>query len=535
MTCPARGTARRRVLTFGALLTTAALTATACSGTATGDGADGDDAPDGQAQHAGTLEIGVDRAPNSFDPLQSFLGGQYMQQLDPVYDTLIRAEPDGSFSPGLATEWSYLDNTSFEMHLREDVVFADGTTEFNGDAVKANLDRLYDVVGPQTSDLSSMYDSTEVVDDHHVIIHLTSPNPDLERILAQLIGMMVNPQAFGDSAADEALGSSPQGSGPYVLDEGSTVVNDTYVYTKNEHYWDSDAFPYDELRIKSYADPNAMLAAVETGEVALGYGSPATYDTATGFGLGVATRPVNVAWLAFNDRDAALAPPLAEQEVRQALNHAVDREAILETVFHGQGETTVQVFANGVPGYDPELDDRYPYDLDQARSLLADAGYEDGFTFEVGVAFPDRDGALAEALASGFSEIGVTMEITAMPPGAFSADEHKVFPAVIHAMGTQGAYSDGQLLLQPTGTIWNPHDSENDLFYELWEEGTQDEDPASRLATYEELSAEVVEAAWWAPIVNVNAIYYFDQDVFEDTPFSPGLTVPQIHNWELTG
>src|SRR5699024_1534500 len=136
------------------------------------------------------------------------------------------------------------------------------------EAVKANLDRLKTVVGPQTSDLATMYESTEIVDDTHVIVHLSSPNPALERIFSQLIGMMVNPNAIADEATAEKLGQEPAGSGPFILDSGKTVVNDTYYFEKNPHYWAPDEFPYDELVIKVYSDQNAMLAAIETGETA---------------------------------------------------------------------------------------------------------------------------------------------------------------------------------------------------------------------------------------------------------------------------
>lgn len=483
-----------------------------------------------EGEDRGTLAIGVERSPNSFDPLQSFLGGQYMQHLDPVYDTLIRMEPDGSFSPGLATEWSYIDTTTFEMTLREGVVFSDGTTEFNAEAVKANLDRLETVVGPQTSDLAAMYESTEVIDDSNVVIHLSSPNPALERILSQLLGMMVNPNAIDD---EDALGENPQGTGPYTLDDTRTVVNNTYFYTENEHYWEPDAYPYSELEIKTYTDQNAMLTALQSGVVSIGYGSPETVDTAEGAGLGVVTDTVNVAWLALNDRDGEIAEALADERVRQALNYAIDREAIVDTVFRGQAEPTAQVFPSGTEGYDPDLNDRYPYDPEEAESLLEEAGYADGFSFTTGLAFPERDSTLTEALASYYSNIGVTMEIEPMPEGSFSAEDHEIFASVVHAMGGQGAYSDGPLLLQPTGTIWNPRDTEREEFDELWREGTNADNDEDRIAAYEELSAEIVEEAWFVPVANTNAIYYFDEDVFADAPFTPQLTVPQMHSWEF--
>ncbi|MGB3414957.1 MAG: ABC transporter substrate-binding protein, partial [Microbacteriaceae bacterium] len=205
---------RTHLAKWGAVVSIAALALSGCASTP-------DDGGEPTPSEKGTLNIGVSRSPNSFDPLLSFLGGQYMQHLDPVYDTLIKMNADGSFSPSLATEWKYIDGTSFELKLRDDVVFSDGTTKFNAEVVKTNLDRLKTVNGPQTSDLSNQYESTEIVDDHTVIVHLSGPNPDLERIFSQLIGMMVNPTAL--AANEEGIATNPAGSGPYVLDEANTV------------------------------------------------------------------------------------------------------------------------------------------------------------------------------------------------------------------------------------------------------------------------------------------------------------------------
>ncbi|MGB3413269.1 MAG: ABC transporter substrate-binding protein, partial [Microbacteriaceae bacterium] len=418
---------------------------------------------------------------------------------------------------------------SFELKLRDDVVFSDGTTKFNAEVVKTNLDRLKTVNGPQTSDLSNQYESTEIVDDHTVIVHLSGPNPDLERIFSQLIGMMVNPTAL--AANEEGIATNPAGSGPYVLDEANTVVNDTYQFVKNEHYWDADAYPYQKLWIKTYADQNAMLTALQSGVVSIGYGSADTVKTAEGFGLKVVTAPVNVSWLALNDRKGEVSPALGKQEVRQALNMAVNRDEIVEAIFKGQAKPTVQVFPEGTPGYDASLNNRYPYDPVKAKQMIADAGYPEGFTFTAGLAFPDRDTLIAEILASYFADIGVTMSIEPMPGGAWNYEDHMPFASVIHAMGGQGAYSDAQLLLKPSQTIWNPRGTTNSEFDALWEKGTNTTDAAERIKTYQELSKLVVEEAWFVPLAGTNAIYFYDADVITSAEFVPQITVPRMYTW----
>ena len=492
--------------------------------------AGGSPSPSGEAMMLEDLAFGVDRQPHSLDPYKSVLGGQFLAYLDPIYDTLIHQETDGTYSPGLATEWSYLSPTEFEMVLREDVMFSDGETPFDATAVQKNLDRLKVVTGGQTPELAPMYDSTEIVDDHRVIVNLTAPNPDLERILSQVLGMMANPTAL-DAGVDLAL--EPQGVGAYTLDLDRTVVGDTYVYEKVDGYWDAAAYPFEQLTVKVYTDRNAMLSALQSGVATIGYGQPDTVQTAEGYGLGVAKRPVVLYFLNLIGRDS---PPLDDVRVRQALNYAVDREAILKTLYRGFGQATPQVFPEGeATGYDPELQDAYPYDPAKAKKLLAEAGYEDGFSFTTALPVAARDTPLAEALASYYAAVGVTLEITALPPGTMGTESYQPFDSSVTGLGGQGAFIDAQQLLMPTGLGLNAKNSQSDEFDRMWEEASDSGDTEERAAGYRELAAAVVEQAWFVPVARLDAIALYDTDVISDLELTPGLSVPRIRGWQLAG
>lgn len=515
---------RSRVLLVAGV---AALTAlTACS---PGESSPGDNSTSGGSpSRTDSVTIGVQRPPNSFDPLQSIWGGQYQMYLLPVYETLIRQEPDGSYSPGLATEWGLREGslTEFELTLRDGVVFSDGTTPVDAAAVAANLDRLSDTVGPHTAELAGVLQSVEAVDDDTVLITLSSPNPALERILSQLLGMIVNPAALDDV---DALTITPQGAGPYLLDTSQTIVNDTYVYTKNEHYYAPELYPYETITMKVYADQNAMLTALQSGVAQLGYGAPDNVQAAEGSGLDVATQATNVFHLVLQDRDGELVPALGDARVRQALNYAVDREAILEAVYRGQGQVTEQVFGPNTDGYDPSLEGYYPYDPDRARELLAEAGYGDGFTFSVAVSFPARDGDYAQALAGYFAEIGVTMEIVTLTNSQADASVLREYAGFINGFGGQGAYGDAKVLFLTPGTVFNAFGTENAELTELWNEGTNAATEAERVTAYRALGAAVTEEAWFVPTTAVNAVAYYDADVLGTIEFTPGVTVPLFY------
>ncbi|MGO2111347.1 MAG: ABC transporter substrate-binding protein [Pseudoclavibacter sp.] len=478
------------------------------------------------------VTFGVDRGPYSMDPYRAALGGAFMAYLDPVYDTLIRMEPDGSFIPGLAEEWEYESPSEFRITLREGLIFHGSGSPLGAEAVKANLDRLTSVVGPMSSELADDYGSTEVVDEYTVIVHLSGPNPDLERIFSQVLGMMVDPATFDDP---DALALTPAGAGPYVLDEARTVPDDTYVYTRTEAYWDEESFPFEELTIRVYTDGNAMLSALESGVATVGYGAPDNVRAAEGFGLEVASLPVNVMTLVLTDRERPESP-LSNQKIRQAINYAVDRGAILETVYSGEGVTTTQLFLEGAAtGYDPALEDNFTYNPERARELVEEAGFGDGVTISTGVPIAARDTVLAEALASYLAEVGITLEIVALPPGTYGLEAWKPYNSITGSFAPQGAFADTKLIGMPTGSGFNAHASQDDTVDTLWSEGAEAATTEARQASFAQLSAHLQELSWFVPIVRLNAIALYDGDKVGNVHLPPGISTPRVRDWTIPG
>ncbi|MGU3575505.1 ABC transporter substrate-binding protein [Brucellaceae bacterium C25G] len=475
-----------------------------------------------------TITVGVQRAPNSFDPLLSVWGGQYQMFLLPVYEPLIRQGTDGDFLPGLAVEWGYTDdaNLKFQLKLREGVNFSDGTTPVNANAVKQNLDRLLTVTGPQTKELGDSLEKVEAVDDSTVLITLKSANPDLTRIISQLSGMIVSPAALAEGSN---LANAPVGAGPYLLDTANTIINDTYVYTKNPNYYAPEAYPYDSITMKVYADQNAMLAALQSGVAQFGYGSPDNVEVARRSGLQVATQPTNVFHLVFSDRDGTLVPALGDERVRQALNYAVDREAILASVYRGEGAVTTQIFGPNTEAYDPALTETYSYDPEKAKALLAEAGYADGFTFSVGNFFPQRDNDYVQAIAAYLADIGVTMEIASLAGHAPDAATLRKHAAFVNGFGGQGAFSDAKTLFLSKGTVFNAFSTEDAELTKLWDQAAAQADEAERKKDFQSLSRALTEKAWFLPTTAVNAVAYYRDDTLKDVKFTPGVTVPLFY------
>jgi peptide/nickel transport system substrate-binding protein len=202
------------------------------------------------------LKVGTAAAFNSLDPARIAVGADAF--LFPVYEPLIRRDPESLLQPGLATEWTLSDDaTQLSLTLRDGVTFQDGTP-FNADAVKANLDAAPDRGGSIASQLS-VITSVDVVDEQHVTLNLKRPAADLLGVLASGAGMMISPKGLGS----EDLGNNPVGTGPFTLDQ---MTQNTLSFDAWDGYWDKDRIKLDRIEFHRIDDAQTRLNAVLTGE-----------------------------------------------------------------------------------------------------------------------------------------------------------------------------------------------------------------------------------------------------------------------------
>jgi peptide/nickel transport system substrate-binding protein len=292
-----------------------------------------------------------------------------------VFDTVLRAEPDGTIVEGLATKWEYNeDNTVLTLTIREGVTFTDGTA-LDAAAVAQNIIRFRDGNSPDKNRIKDIADAV-ATDATTVTVTLSQANPSILIYLSQDAGLVESPASF----ANKDLATNPVGSGPYILDTEKTVIGTSYVYTENPDYWDPDSRHYDTLTLNVYADPTSLVNAIKGGQV----NAATTADNnniaeieASGF----TANPLELNWagILLLDRDGTIAPALADVKVRQAINYAFDKDALLKAIGQGYGTPTTQIFPESSEAYDDSLDDAYDYDPEKAKDLLAEAGYPDGF------------------------------------------------------------------------------------------------------------------------------------------------------------
>lgn len=485
----------------------AALALTGCAGGGGGEEGDGGE--------GGTLTWGVIAQASTFAQKDMRWANEspYAQA---VYDSLVITDPEFEVQPNLATEWEYNeDNTVLTLTLRDDVTFTNGDTLTAEDAA-ASLLGFKDGASPNATLLRFMTDA-QAVDDTTLEITLSEPDPGLITALSQNAGLV----APAELVDDPATATEPVGSGPYILNTGETVVGSSYVFDKNEDYWNPDHQHYDKLILQVYSDASSLVNAVQGGQVNVSN----VIDRTTLPQMEAAGYTLNESqldWQGFliMDRAGTLVPALGEVKVRQAINMALNREALLQTIGSGYGEVTDQIFAPWSAGYDADLDAHYEYDVEGAKALLAEAGYPDGFE----VTMP-RVGSIPAAqwtlMADQLAQVGITVNYEEVQPSDF----------ISSILGAKYPMTWFQLQMGPTDwqlaqfqiaeqATWNPFrytTPEVTEWIATIQTGTEDEAAAAGL----ELNTYLVENAWNAPFYRPTQIFVSD---------SATQAVPQVGN-----
>ncbi len=477
----------RRSLSLGVVI---AVTAAALVGCAT----DGGSSAESSSSTDGTLTIATLSPPVTFAAKDAQWANQspYVQA---VYDTLLRTTPDGTVEPWLATEWSYDDsNTQLTLELRTDVTFTDGTA-FTADAAAQNLLRFRDGASPQKSYLADLADA-QAVDDSTLLLTLAEPNPSLLSFLSQNPGLMASPKSF-DSPTEK---TNPVGSGPYVLDTKATVVGSTYVFTRNEDYFAPDQQHYAKVVMNVFATPTAIVNAIQGGQV---NGAPVTdngsLEQVEAAGFTAHGQQLNFFGLMLFDRDGRAEEPLGDVRVRQAINHAFDKEALLDALARGYGTVTAQIFSPESDGYVEELDSAYPYDPEKAKDLLADAGYAPG---SITLTQPQASGTAPAAYAlvkQYLNAVDINVNFVPQAPTSFLTDALAAkFPSMLFSLKAAPTTWETVNLDIAEAAAWNPFrytDPKVEALIQTIQTGTESESSVAAKA----LNEYVVDQAWFAP------------------------------------
>jgi peptide/nickel transport system substrate-binding protein len=489
---------------IGSIAVIAALGLAACGGDDNSTGTSSSEVDNGDTTaRGGTLTLGAVVPPTTLDAA-GVQWGNRAPFFQAVYDTLLLPTPDGEIEPFLATDWEYNDdNTVLTLTLRDDVEFTDGSA-FDADAVVANFERFQD----GSSAVANYFDDVDdfvAVDDTTVEIQLAAPNPALISYLSREGGVMASVESFDDPNID----TNPVGSGPYVLDSSATVTGTSYVYTRNDDYWNPDVQHYDEVVISVFDDPTAALNAIRAGEAnGVKLANNDNLDEVEASGWTVHSNELDFQGMLLLDRDGTMNEALADVRVRQAINYAFDREGLLEALHQGHGTVTTQVFPDRSEAFDPELDAYYTYDPDKARELLAEAGYADGLTLELPIS--------TVVGSTTFTLVGQQLEDVGITANFSDSSDYIAdllapnYPAAWMALEQNPDWQLIHFMIAPTA-VFNPFGVEDPQVNEYME-SIQWGDEEEQVAVASELNAYLVEQAWFAPFYRAQGSYATDEN-----------------------
>ncbi len=349
------------------------------------------------------INIGAQLEPPNLDPTSGAAGAIDQVTYSNIFEGLTRFGADGSINPGLAESWTISDDGKvYTFKLREGVMFHDGTA-MDAEDVKFSLDRIG--AEESTNAQKKLYAdiaSVDVVDPQTVKVTLSKPNGNMLFNLAWGDAVIVAPE----SAADNA--TNPVGTGAFVFKDW--VQGDRVELEKNAEYWGEPA-KLDKVTFKFISDPNAAFAAVMAGDVDTFMPFPAPenlpqFDADPRFRV-VTGSTEGETILSTNNK----MPPFDNPKVREAMAHAIDRQAIIDGAMFGYGTPIGTHFAPHHPAY-VDLTGQSNYDPDKARALLAEAGYPDGFSTTLKLPPPSYARRGGEIIASQLRDVGIETEIS---------------------------------------------------------------------------------------------------------------------------
>ena len=452
---------------------------------------------------SGTLRVALSVMPNSlFIPLTAERNADNVATQ--LTDSLVYLDRDGEMKPALAESWEVSDDgTKYTFHLREGVTFHNGEI-FNADDVVATWE-----IGSETGEWTDKFTLVQVekIDDYTVTLTTEAPNPELLVTIHDF--WAVAPNDYIAEVGVEGFSEFPIGTGPFMFEEW--VKGDHITYKANPDYW-MEGYPLVETLIfRPIPESATRVAAIQADEVDIvGRLSSEEAQSLIGVeGVEVIEYPAaRIYYIAFNNLTTGLDKPTMDARVRQAMNYAVDIDAIVDALFDGYGQPAAGYVSSGELGYG--VVEPFGYDPDKALELLADAGYSDGFAMDMACpagAYMNFE-EVCEAVAGYLGEVGIDISLEIMESGQFwELEANKELPM----FGDSWSTLSGEALRRLTGALggW-------DAAYSSWSDPVIDDYLAQistnvnrdeRKVLYEDLQVYMQE--------NPPFIYLYEPVVFE--------------------
>lgn len=456
--------------------------------------------------------------------------GESLNVADNIFDTLVQFKIGTTeVEPALATKWTISpDKKTYTFELRKGVKFHDGT-DFNADAVLFSFLRQHDpkheAYGFAKSwsywndmGMNSLVQSISKVNDHAVTIVLAQPEAPFLANLAMAFASIVSPTAVRKHKADFA--KNPVGTGPFKF--VSWTRGEKIILDANKEYWGGR--PYiDRLIFRSIPDSAARLNAFLAKEIhMMNLPSPdqiAVIKKQRPDAKVIEDNALNISYLAFNTKKE----PFNNPKVRQAINMAINKDAIIKGVYAGMGTAAVNPMPPTIWGYNHKVKP-YGHDLKKAAELLKEAGHAKGFKTELYFPTVSRpympDGKrIAEAIQSDLRKINVDVALTTFEWATY-LDKTKMGQHQMALLGWTGDNGDPDNFLHVLLSGENAKSpASNIAFYdnakvtEFLRKAKTQPSQKERAAIYEQAQSLIHQDAPWVPIAHSRVAMPMDSKV----------------------
>ena len=476
-------------------------------------------------KYGGTLVFGRGGDAVTMDPSHATDGNTFNATIQ-VYDMLVKFEYGSTrVVPGLATSWDVSDNgLEYIFHLRKGVKFHKtryfkGDLSFTADDVIFSLKRQFDIDhtynkigGPFTywlsMDMSNIVKDIIKIDEYTVKFVLKKPEASFISNLAMDFSCILS-EKYADKLLKEKrpgdLGRYPVGTGPFIMDKW--IKDDRIIFGANKEYWGGR--PYvDKLILKVIPNNSVRAAELKTNQIhVMDFPNPEEVDSLSknsDIKL-VKQEGMNIGYLSMNMGKK----PFDNKLVRQAINMAINKKGIVDAIYAGLGVTAKNPIPPSIWSYNDKIND-YKYNPDEAKKLLTEAGYPNGFNTDLWAMAVPRpyipDGRkIAEAIQSDLSNIGVKAKIISYDWGTY-LEKTKYGE---HSMALLG---------------WTGDNGDPDNFLYVLLSSIAAKKPAQNIAFYrsKKFDALVEKAKVITNIEERAKLYMQAQEVFhEDVPWVP--------------
>lgn len=361
-----------------------------------------------------TLTVAINGQPSKLQPQQPV--GRLNEIVNAlIFDALTTRDQEGNLVPALAESWKRIDDTTWEFKLREGATFHNGDP-VTSDDVKFTYEELVlkpEVKSPHATFLQTIKE-VKVIDPRTFQIITKTPDVILPSRVFDLYGSIV-PAKYFKEVGEEKFNAAPIGAGPFKFVDW---VKDSHMTLEtNANYWGPKP-AFNKLVLRFITDDAARMAALLAGEVDLASNVPPTRveELQANSQLDVRTAPSSRYYFVVMNTTAK---PFDDPRVRKAVNLAIDRDALVKGVGRGFGVPIASVFIPQTFAYDSQI--KPVYDPDQAKKLLTEAGYPNGFdtTFDAFTGSIVDHSKVAEAIVAQLEKVGIRAKLNMAEFGVF--------------------------------------------------------------------------------------------------------------------